>query len=126
MRRYPTQQMKPFSLRFYAVVAALVWLASEAMPAHACKDSMAFTPDKQKHFAGSVVLGAAARTVTADPAKAFALGMAPGVAKELVDMTGRGCPSLHDLAWDAAGVGFGLYTTNWIIGPGKVIFHTEF
>lgn len=124
--RYPHPQMRPFSLRFYAVIAIIFWLACEATDAMACKDSMAFTQDKQKHFAVSTVLGASARAVTADPAKAFALGIAPGVAKELVDMTGRGCASWNDMAWNAAGVGLGLYTTNWIIGPGKVIFFSEF
>lgn len=85
--------------------------------AHACKDSMQFTTDKQQHFATSAALGMAARTVTSDNMTAIGLALIPGVAKEAYDSTGKGCPSFNDMAWNIIGATVGVYSANWVIGP---------
>lgn len=66
-------------------------------------------PDKQQHMAGSTVLGLFARYQTNDPWKAWALAMAPGVAKELYDARKGGTGfSLADLAADGIGAYLGV------------------
>lgn len=93
--------------------------------AHACKDSFKFTDDKQLHAGAEFVIGSITRTVVKDNTNAFVITMIPGVAKELGDMYGKGCASWHDLAWDAVGAFVGVQTTNFIIGPNKIIFKME-
>lgn len=106
------------------LIASIV-LASASLNAVACKDSLSFEADKQKHFAVSVALGAAGRTLSDDPYKAFAIGIAPGIAKEVYDIK-YGCASVYDLAWDALGVGVGLTGTNIIIRHNFIGYKTPF
>lgn len=106
-----------------AIIAAIIMMASSA---HACSDSMRFTQDKQKHFAVSAALGVVARSVTDNKASAFGLALIPGIAKEAYDTTGKGCTSINDMAWNAIGAAVGVYSTNWIIGPKRVVYRMEF
>ena len=94
--------------------------------AHACKDSMQFTTDKQQHFATSAAFGMAARTVTSDNMAAIGLALIPGIAKEAYDSTGKGCPSFNDMAWNIIGATVGVYSANWVIGPQNVVFRMQF
>jgi len=98
-----------------------------ATPTFACKDSLAFTKDKQQHAVGSALLGAGSRSLIKDPWEAFGAAMIPGVLKEVYDLQNpqSHCASLYDLLYDAVGAGIGVYTTNWIIGPGVIIYHVE-
>lgn len=106
-----------------ALIFAIIALSSSV---HACSDSMKFTQDKQKHFAVSAAFGGIARSVTESNATAFGLALIPGVAKEVYDATGKGCTSINDMAWNAIGAAVGVYSTNWIIGPKRVVYRMEF
>lgn len=67
-------------------------------------------PDKVKHFGVSVALGIAATNLTTNKTTAFALSVAPGLAKELYDSRQPGNKfSYKDLAWDAIGAYVGIH-----------------
>jgi uncharacterized protein YfiM (DUF2279 family) len=75
-----------------------------------------FAEDKFKHLVTSYVLtvlaGAGARTLGAEPRAALwtgvGVGLGAGVAKEIHDLQRpEGHPSVRDLVWNAAGVGAG-------------------
>lgn len=105
------------------IIFAFLMIATSA---HACKDSMQFTTDKQQHFATSAAFGMVARTVTSDNMTAIGLALIPGIAKEAYDATGKGCPSINDMAWNIIGATVGVYSANWVIGPQKVVFLMKF
>lgn len=99
-----------------------------ATSVHACKDSFRFAQDKQEHLYGSMFLGVVSRVVAPDPLVALGLAVAPGVLKELYDgqHPEAHCMSAHDLLYDVVGAAIGVYTTHWIIGPGRIQYRTEF
>ena len=67
--------------------------------------------DKYKHFGVSLALGVGASTLTDNKAAAYALALAPGVAKEFRDSRQVGNYfSYKDLVWDMAGVYLGVNT----------------
>lgn len=94
----------------------LLAVSLAALPARA--DDRWLGPDKALHFGVSVALARASydgASIALDSprqraAVAATVAFSAGAAKELYDLSGRGDPSLKDLAWDAAGcaVGVGL------------------
>lgn len=95
--------------------------------AHANPNDRWLGQDKAKHFAVSAGLGFAAGFVTNDPYKQFALGMAPGLAKEVYDSRKGGSGfSVKDLAWDAAGVYVGMRVHGLVVTPRKITYTKEF
>ena len=93
--------------RFVAALAMLCFTSSAA-----CADDW-LGADKAAHFGYSAAFGAAATTtipLAGGPGpdwRSFALGagigVLPGMAKEVWDLSGRGDASWKDLAWDAIG-----------------------
>lgn len=104
------------------VLIALMLCAS----AHACKDTMQFTQDKQKHVAVSSAIGAVSRSLIDDNKTAFAVALVPGIAKELHDMSGNGCASFKDMAYNAIGAAIGVASANWVIRRNFIGYRTEF
>lgn len=109
------------------IASLLLVLLSSA--AHACgpyEDDWAGR-DKAAHFGVSAALGVATSQVSSDPWTAFALALAPGVAKEVIDSQ-RACNrfSWKDLSWDAAGALVGVKTGHWLLSPGGVAYRTSF
>lgn len=100
-------------------------LALSSLSAHACKDNFEFAKDKQQHFAVSAALGSAARTLTDDLYKGFAIGITPGIAKEVYDIR-NGCVSGYDLFWDSVGVIAGFYGTGIVIKHNFIGYTTPF
>ncbi len=104
------------------VLIALMLCAS----AHACKDTMQFTQDKQKHFTVSAAIGAVSRSMIDDNKTALAVALVPGIAKELHDMRGNGCASFKDMAYNAIGAAIGVASVNWIIRHDFIGYRKEF
>lgn len=94
--------------------------------AHACKDNMQFAPDKQKHLAVSAAIGAISRTMIEDNKTAFVVALVPGIAKELHDMSGNGCASISDMAYNAIGAAIGVASVNWVIRHDFIGYRMEF
>ncbi|EYF01980.1 hypothetical protein [Chondromyces apiculatus] len=73
-------------------------------------------PDKALHFTASALLAGGGYALGAlgtedlpgRLAVGGALSLSAGVAKETLDAAGLGTPSFKDLAWDVAGIAFGL------------------
>jgi len=75
-------------------------------------------PDKALHFGMSLAAGSLAMSVVGWKGRAqptlggvgvgFALGVAPGLSKEGVDLCGDGAASWRDLAWDGLGAAVGV------------------
>lgn len=92
-------------IRYIFAAAALL-----AICTHSKADDFSFARDKQIHFGGSILMGAAANVITDRPWVAFAGCSAVGAAVEVYQgTTGRGDPSYHDLAYDVAGCALGSY-----------------
>lgn len=98
-----------------AIVAALgIALIGGCTHPRACDDAW-WGPDKQKHFAGSFLLGAGATLLAAEqtdpgPAAAIGFGIAAttGAAKETYDLNvKKTCWSWRDFAWDLLGASLG-------------------
>ncbi len=79
-------------------------------------------PDKTLHFAVSASISAGLGVTvlhftgsTGDAVSSGLIGsLISGVAKELIDLAGRGTPSWKDLAWDALGAATGaIFTLLW-------------
>lgn len=97
-----------------------------SLNSYACKDTWDFQTDKQKHFAGSVVLSAAGTVYFQDPWKGFYFSTAVGVVKELHDFK-VGCPSFKDLGYDILGSAVGAYLgQNLFVSPTKIVYFKEF
>ena len=74
--------------------------------------------DKVEHAAFSAVYGLMAGMTVENRWHAFALAMAPGLAKEIVDSRTPGNHfSLGDLAADAVGAGCGVWLGSTLIRP---------
>lgn len=85
-------------------------------------------PDKQKHFAFSFGFGFVARGVFPEltAPQAIAVGMIPGIVKELADSGNGGKFSGKDLAWDLAGAAAGVYIGGLVIGPRSIRYSMAF
>jgi putative lipoprotein len=97
-------------------------------PAHAsCPDDLVFRADKQKHFAGSVLMAGAGATATGNMLAGFLASAAVGAGIELNDSKHPGkCGSWQDFAYDLAGSLVGVAGQHWLIGPNRIFFHKEF
>lgn len=71
-------------------------------------------PDKKKHLAAGMAIGAAGTLVFKDANKGFLLGVAAGALIET-----QGVCTLQDFAVTAAGAAAGAYGTGWLILPKK-------
>lgn len=88
-----------------------------ALPCAASADDFTFQRDKQIHFAGSVLMGAAAMAVTDSPVKAFAgCSAVGGVIELLPKVTGHGVASVQDFAYDMAGCALGAFVGHKVKG----------
>jgi len=75
-------------------------------------------PDKAAHAEASFVYGVVSSTVVGNHFGAFALALAPGLAKEILDSHQPGNRfSWGDLAADAVGAGLGIWVGNTVIQP---------
>jgi uncharacterized protein YfiM (DUF2279 family) len=73
--------------------------------------------DKLNHFAFSAVIASAAAK-SHGPMTGAAIGLVPGVVKELADMGGAGTPSMKDMAWNAVGAMTGaLLPSGFLVVP---------
>lgn len=89
-----------------------------------CKgDSLQFQGDKQVHLGYSAGIGAATRTFIRDPWAAFGVAILPGLYREAFNS--NSCFSNEDMVYNIVGAALGVASDHWIIGPGKVVFHTE-
>lgn len=108
------------------LIASLLTLSSSAFAFKTCQDEWKFREDKQKHFAGSVVMAGAFNAATDDPWKAFGASVAVGGTYELV----TGCASLQDFGYDVLGSAFGAYIgykiKNFVITPNKIVYSVNF
>lgn len=94
-------------------VIALVAFLSWANPATA-----GIAPDKVAHAEASFAYGVATGTVVENRFSAFALAMAPGLAKEILDSHQPGNYfSWGDLAADAVGAGLGVCVGHAVFRP---------
>lgn len=74
--------------------------------------------DKYYHAGCSFVYGIVASTVTDNKNVAFAIAMAPGLAKEIIDSQQKGNKfSINDLVADAVGAYFGVQVGQLLIYP---------
>lgn len=102
-------------------------LAAVSMSSFACKDSLAFTSDKQKHLALSAGIGFASELYFGDKTKAFVASTLVTASKEVYDgVSGKGCASVNDMIYNMVGSGIGIYTGSWFITPNKIVFFKEF
>lgn len=102
-------------------------LSSVITSSFACKDSLAFTQDKQKHLALSAGIGFASELYFGDKTKAFVASTLVTASKEVYDgVSGKGCASVNDMIYNAVGAGIGIYTGSWFITPNKIFYFKEF
>ena len=102
-------------------------LSIASFSSFACKDSLAFTQDKQKHLALSAGIGFASELYFGDKAKAFVTSTLVIASKEVYDkVSGNGCASVNDMIYNAIGAGVGIYTGSWFIAPNKIVYFKEF
>lgn len=107
-------------------ILALV-LSVVTIPSFACKDSLAFTEDKQKHLALSGVIGFTSELYFRDKTDAFVASTLVTASKEVYDkVSGKGCASVNDMIYNAVGAGIGIYTGSWFITPNKIFYFKEF
>ena len=85
-------------------------------------------PDKKQHFAFSFAAGFLARGIFHEltAPQAIAVGMIPGVIKEIADSGNGGKFSGKDLVWDLAGAAAGVYIGGLVIGPRSIRYTTTF
>lgn len=72
-------------------------------------------PDKQKHFAVSAAIGAAAKVSGYSNTQALIIATAPGIIKEAYDHKYGTGWSNRDMVANILGVCVGVYSTNWIV-----------
>ena len=102
-------------------------LSAASIQSFACKDSLAFTTDKQKHLALSAGIGFASELYFGDKTKAFVASTLVTASKEVYDeVSGKGCASVNDMIYNAVGAGIGVYTGSWFIAPNKIFYFKEF
>ena len=102
-------------------------LSITSIPSFACKDSLAFTPDKQKHLALSAGIGFTSELYFGDKTKAFVASTLATASKEVYDgVSGKGCASVNDMIYNVVGAGIGIYTGSWFISPNKIVYFKEF
>lgn len=107
-------------------ILALV-LSVVTIPSFACKDSLAFTEDKQKHLALSATIGFASELYFRDKTDAFVASTLVTASKEVYDkVSGKGCASVNDMIYNAVGAGIGIYTGGLFIAPNKIVYFKEF
>lgn len=101
------------------LIALALVLAAANTHAGPCTASDKWTgPDKTKHFAVGVALGAGGAVVFGNPKAGLLLGAGVGLAKEAWDrgQSNHTC-SLQDFAATAAGAAAGAYGAGWLILP---------
>lgn len=104
-----------------------VLLSTASISSFACKDSLAFTEDKQKHLALSAGIGFTSELYFRDKTKAFVASTLVTASKEVYDkVSGKGCASVNDMIYNTVGAGIGIYTGNWFITPNKIFYFKEF
>ena len=108
------------------LILALV-LSAVSMSSFACKDSLAFSSDKQKHLALSAGIGFASELYFGDKTKAFVASTLVTASKEVYDgVSGKGCASVNDMIYNAIGAGVGIYSGSLLISPNKIVYFKEF
>lgn len=102
-------------------------LSAASIQSFACKDSLAFTEDKQKHLALSAGIGFSSELYFRDKTDAFVASTIVTASKEVYDkVSGKGCASVNDMIYNAVGAGIGIYTGSLFIAPNKIFYFKEF
>lgn len=102
-------------------------LSTSSISSFACKDSLAFTTDKQKHLALSAAIGFTSELYFGDKTKAFVASTLVTASKEVYDgVSGKGCASVNDMVYNIVGSGIGIYTGSWFITHNKIFYFKEF
>ena len=105
--------------------AALIVLSAVALAPVACQAGP--HDDKVKHAIVSAGLGFAAAHVTNDPAKRWALALAPGFAKEVYDSRPGGTGfDWKDMAANAAGAYIGMKVHGLVVTPRSIHYTWSF
>lgn len=96
--------------------------------APACAQDSWTGEDKKTHFAVSLAFGfVGGRAYPDEPLKGFAVGIAPGVIKEILDSRPGGSGfSMKDLAWDALGAALGSQFGGWTVRKYGIAYQTSF
>ena len=81
---------------------------------------------KTEHVVFSAAFGVAAAALVDNKAEAFALAMAPGVAKELYDRSRGGKFNWADIGRDAVGAYVGVQLGGWAFSKNRVTYSTSF
>lgn len=81
---------------------------------------------KTEHVVFSAAFGVAASALVEDKAAAFALALAPGVAKEIYDRSRGGKFNWADIARDAAGAYAGVQLGGWAFSKNRVAYSLSF
>jgi uncharacterized protein YfiM (DUF2279 family) len=113
------------SLFLLALITASFCMAVAFGPDHSKAEPLQM--DKVAHASVSLALGSSARLITPDPWKAWALAMAPGLAKEIYDARPGGTGfSVPDLIADAIGAAVGVKVAGLAISRNRVTYRRTF
>lgn len=96
---------------------------SHAMNSFCTDDALNISGDKISHASVSGMIGAASRSVIADPWIAFGVALLPGLHRELFHP--NACFSKEDMAYNIIGAGLGVTGTHVFLGKNKIIFTWE-